>query len=117
VLPLRAAFLTFYRDPASIIVVQALDGICGAVLGVLVPLVLADISRGTGRFNLAQGFLACATGLGAATSTAVAGYLATRFGTTAACLGLTAAALAAFLTVLIAMQETMPRGERSGEPK
>ena len=97
--------------------VQALDGICGAVLGVLVPLVLADISRGTGRFNLAQGFLACATGIGAATSTVVAGYLATRFGTTAACLGLAAAALAAFLTVLIAMQETMPQGDESREPK
>jgi MFS family permease len=117
VLPLRAVFLTVYRDPASIIVVQALDGICGAVLGVLVPLVLTDISRGTGRFNLAQGFLACATGLGAATSTAVAGYLATRFGTTAACVGLSAAAVAAFLTVLIAMEETMPRRERSPEPK
>jgi MFS-type transporter involved in bile tolerance (Atg22 family) len=117
VLPLRAVLLIFYRDPASIIVVQALDGICGAVLGVLVPLVLADISRGTGRFNLAQGFLACATGLGAATSTAVAGYLATRFGTTAACLGLAAAALGAFLAVLIAMEETMRRSEPPTEPK
>jgi MFS family permease len=117
VLPLRAVFLTFYRDPASIIVVQALDGICGAVLGVLVPLVLADISRGTGRFNLAQGLLACATGIGAATSTAVAGYLAARFGTTAACLGLAVAAGCAFLAVLIAMQETMPQSEESREPK
>lgn len=117
VLPLRAVFLTVYRDPASIIVVQALDGVCGAVLGVLVPLVLADISRGTGRFNLAQGILACATGVGAATSTAVAGYLASRFGTTAACLGLAAAAVAAFLTVLIAMDETMPRTRPAGEPK
>jgi MFS family permease len=117
VLPLRALLLTFYRDPASIIVVQALDGICGAVLGVLVPLVLADIARGTGRFNLAQGLLACATGIGAATSTAVAGYLATRFGTTAACLGLAAAAAGAFLTVLIAMQETMPQGNIDREPK
>lgn len=117
VLPLRAILLTFYRDPASIILVQALDGICGAVLGVLVPLVLADISRGTGHFNLAQGILACATGLGAAASTAVAGYLATRFGTTAACLGLAVAAACAFLTVLMAMQETMPRREDPSEPK
>jgi MFS family permease len=117
VLPLRAILLTFYRDPTSIIVVQALDGVSGAVLGVLVPLVLADISRGTGHFNFAQGLLACATGIGAAASTAVAGYLATRFGTTAACLGLAAAALAAFLTVLIAMDETMPRSSKPTEPK
>jgi MFS family permease len=117
VLPLRAILLTLYRDPAVIIVVQALDGICGAVLGVLVPLVLADISRGTGHFNLAQGLVACATGLGAAASTAVAGYLATRLGTTAACIGLAVAAVLAFLTVLIAMRETMPREQPRREPK
>jgi MFS family permease len=117
VLALRTVLLAIYRDPASIIVVQALDGICGAVLGVLVPLVLADISRGTGRFNLAQGMLACATGLGAAASTAVAGYLASRFGTGVACMGLAAAALCAFLTVLIAMEETMPRDRSPREPK
>lgn len=117
VLPLRAILLTFYRDPASIIVVQALDGLSGAALGVLVPLVLADITRGTGRFNLAQGLLATATGLGAALSTAVAGYLAARFGTTAACLGLAVAAICAFLVVLIAMEETKPRGPAASEPK
>jgi MFS family permease len=117
VLPLRAILLTVYREPAGIIAVQALDGISGAALGVLVPLVLADISRGTGRFNLAQGILACATGIGAAASTAVAGYLAARFGTGVACLGLAAAAMCAFLTVLIAMEETMPRGQVQREPK
>jgi predicted MFS family arabinose efflux permease len=117
VLAVRTVLLTVYRDPASIIVVQALDGISAAVLGVLVPLVLADISRGTGRFNLAQGILACATGLGAAASTAVAGYLASRFGTTVACMGLAAAAFCAFLTVLIAMEETMPRDLSSREPR
>jgi MFS family permease len=117
VLPLRTALLAFNRDPATIIAVQALDGISGAVLGVLIPLVLADISRGTGRFNLVQGILACATGIGAAVSTAVAGYLATRLGTAAAFLGLAAASVAAFLTVLIAMEETMPRGPSRRELK
>jgi MFS family permease len=117
VLPLRTLLLAVSRDPVSIVAVQALDGLCGAVLGVLVPLVLADIARGTGRFNLAQGMLACATGLGAAASTAVAGYLATRFGTGAAFVGLAAAAVAAFLTVLIAMRETMPWVPASREPK
>jgi MFS family permease len=117
VLPLRTILLAVNRDPVSIIAVQALDGVCGAVLGVLVPLVLADIARGTGHFNLSQGILACATGLGAATSTAVAGWLATRFGAGAAFLGLAVAAVAAVLTVLIAMEETMPRGRLPREPK
>jgi MFS family permease len=117
VLPLRAILLTFYRDPASIIVVQALDGLSGAALGVLVPLVVADISRGTGHFNLAQGLLATATGLGAATSTAVAGYLATRYSVTAACAALAVAAACAFVAVLIAMEETMRRSETPAEPR
>jgi MFS family permease len=116
VLPVRALLLTFHRDPASIILVQALDGLSGAALGVLVPLVVADISRGTGHFNLAQGLLATATGVGAAVSTAVAGYLATRVGVTAACAGLSVAAIAAFLAVLIAMEETMPRRNNRREP-
>jgi MFS family permease len=116
VLPLRTLVLAFDRDPTSILLVQALDGVSGAALGVLVPLVLADISRGTGRFNLAQGMLACATGLGAAASTAAAGWLAARFGTGAAFAGLAGAAVLAFLAVLIAMEETMPRDQSTREP-
>jgi MFS family permease len=110
-LPARAALLATTNDPTVVIAAQVLDGICAAVLGVLVPLSLADISRGTGRFNLAQGITASATGIGAALSTTVAGYLATRFGTPMAFLGLTAAAVAAFVTVLVAMPETAQGNE------
>ena len=102
-----------------IIAVQLLDGLCAAVLGVLVPLSLADISRGTGRFNLAQGIVGSATGIGAAVSTAVAGYLAARFGTPLAFAGLALTAVCAFLTVLLAMPETTPGLNQSsaGEPE
>jgi len=105
-LPLRAAILALNSDPWVIVAAQILDGICGAVLGVLVPLSLADISRGTGRFNLAQGIAASATGVGAALSTAVAGYLASKFGSGTAFLGLALTAAGAFLTLLVAMPET-----------
>jgi MFS family permease len=106
-------------DPLVIIAVQMLDGISGAVLGVLVPLSLADISRGTGRFNLAQGIVGSATGIGAAASAAVAGYLAARFGTSVAFAGLAAAAACAFFTVLVAMPETSPQLQHAAasEPK
>jgi MFS family permease len=107
-LPVRATVLAVNSDPAVIIVVQILDGLCAAVLGVLVPLSLADISRGTGRFNLAQGIVGSATGIGAAMSTAVAGYLAARFGTPLAFAGLAITAMCALLTVLLAMPETKP---------
>ena len=81
VLPLRGALLAWTSDPYMIVAVQTLDGMSGAVLGVLVPLTLADVSRGTGRFNLAQGIVGCATGVGAALSTIGAGYLADKLGT------------------------------------
>jgi MFS family permease len=108
-LPARAAILAINSDPWVIVAAQVLDGICGAVLGVLVPLSLADIARGSGRFNLAQGVAASATGIGAAASTAVAGYLATAFGSGTAFLGLAVTAAAAFVTLLVAMPETAPK--------
>jgi MFS family permease len=114
-LPARAAILAFNSDPAVIVAAQMLDGLCAAVLGVLVPLSLADISRGTGRFNLAQGIVASVTGIGAALSTTLAGYLAHRFGTPIAFLGLAATAALAFLTVLLAMPETAPAAQHPGK--
>jgi MFS family permease len=108
VLPIRAVVLALNSDPAIIIGVQVLDGLSAAVLGVLVPLSLADISRGTGRFNLAQGIVGSATGIGAAASTAVAGYLATQFSVSLAFAGLAITAVCAFLTVLVALPETRP---------
>jgi MFS family permease len=108
-LPARAAILAFNSDPWVIVAAQMLDGICGAVLGVLVPLSLADITRGSGRFNLAQGIAASATGIGAALSAAVAGYLAAKFGSGTAFLGLAITAAAAFVTLLVAMPETAPK--------
>jgi MFS family permease len=108
-LPVRAAILAFNSDPWVIVAAQMLDGISGAVLGVLVPLSLADISRGSGRFNLAQGVAASATGIGATASTAGAGYLATAFGSGMAFSGLAVTAAAAFVTLLVAMPETAPK--------
>ena len=110
-LPMRAALLATTGDPAVIIAAQVLDGVCAAVLGVLVPLSLADISRGTGRFNLTQGLTASATGIGAALSTTLAGYLATHFGSPTAFLALAMVAVTAFVTVLVAMPETAEENE------
>jgi MFS family permease len=108
VLPLRGALLAWTSDPYMIVAVQALDGFSGAVLGVLVPLVLADVSRGTGRFNLAQGIVGSATGIGAALSTTGAGYLADHFGTSTAFAGLAAAAVLALAILVALMPETKP---------
>ena len=107
-LPLRAVLLGWTTDPYAIVAVQMLDGISAASLGVLVPLALADISLGTGRFNLSQGIVGSATGVGAALSTTAAGYLADRCGTATAFFGLAVAGFCAFLLLLAVMPETKP---------
>ena len=78
--PLRAALLGLVSDPYAIIGVQALDGIGAATFGVMVPLVAAELTRGTNRFNLCLGLFGLATGAGASVSTSLAGTLADNFG-------------------------------------
>ena len=45
-------------------------------LGVLTALTVADLTRGTGRFNLAQGLVGTISGAGASLSTTLSGLLA-----------------------------------------
>src|ERR1700678_541014 len=66
VLPIRAVLYTLPTNTKSLIAVQLLDGIANAIFGVVSILVVADRTRSTGRFNLVEGSLATAVGLGAA---------------------------------------------------
>jgi len=75
VLPIRSAFFALTADPALLLITQVLDGPSGATLGVLTALVIADLTRGTGRFNLAQGLVGTVSGIGAALSTSVSGLI------------------------------------------
>jgi MFS family permease len=108
VVPIRSALLAFTADPALLVLIQVLDGVTGAVLGVLTALVIADITQGTGRFNLAQGLIGTLSGLGASLSTSVWGLVAERFGQMVAFLGVTTAALTAVAVVSVFMPETNP---------
>jgi MFS family permease len=86
--------------------VQLLDGVGAGVFGALSPLVIADIMRGTGRYNLAQGAVATAQGIGASLSGFVAGMIVDHFGYSPAFLALAAVAAVAFLVLAMAMPET-----------
>jgi len=110
-LPIRAAFLALVDDPVLLVAVQMLDGISGAVIGVLTPLVIADITKGTGRFNLGQGIVGTFSGIGAALSTTVSGYVAQSFGGAAGFYAMMGVALAAVAVCWAFMPET--RGARS----
>lgn len=103
---IRSAVFAVSTDPAAIIAVQLLDGISAASLGVLVPLVVADTTRGTGHFNFAQGVVGVAVGIGAALSTTTAGYVADIFGDAAAFLLLGSFGALGLLLVLALMPET-----------
>jgi MFS family permease len=107
-LPARGLLFATVASPPLIVGAQVLDGIGGAVAGVLVPLVAADLTRGTGRFNLCMGAIGLAVGVGATLSTAVAGGLAGQFGSSVAFLALAVAGVLAVVTVLMGMPETRP---------
>jgi predicted MFS family arabinose efflux permease len=107
-LPLRALIFAAVSDPRLVVLAQCLDGVTAAALGVLVPLILVDLTRGTGRFNMAQGLIGTMTGIGAAASTSLGGYLTDYFGSPVAFLGLGAVATTALASALIFMPETRP---------
>jgi predicted MFS family arabinose efflux permease len=111
-LVLRCAIFAVTSEPSVVIAAQLLDGICAATLGVLVPLVIADVMRGTGQYNLAQGMVGAAVGIGASFSTTLAGFIADSFGSTAAFLVLAVVAAAGFVLVITVMPET-----RDGFPR
>lgn len=107
-LPVRAVLLAVVTNPIVLVLVQMLDGVSAAMFGVMLPLVAADLTLGTNRFNLCIGALGLAVGIGATLSTVMAGAIAEAFSPTAAFVALSAAGLAATLLVLFVMPETLP---------
>jgi MFS family permease len=106
VLPLRGVLYTLWPNPYFLVSIQLLDVVGAGLFGALFFLVVADLTKGTGRFNLAQGAASACFGLGAAMSNGVAGYVADWFGYRDAFLFLAACAAAAFMLFWLAMPET-----------
>jgi MFS family permease len=111
VLPIRGVLFAVVQDPNVLVIAQLLDGISGAVFGVLVPLVVVDVTRGTGHFNLALGIGGTAIGIGAALSTTLAGYVSDHFGSETAFLVLAAIAAAGLASIWALMPETRPKDD------
>jgi predicted MFS family arabinose efflux permease len=107
-LVVRGVLFAMVSSPYLVVVVQVLDGISAAVLGVTLPLVVADIARGTGRFNLALGIVGSAVGIGAALSTTIAGYTIDHFGSGIAFCGLALIAACGLAAVCLLFPETRP---------
>jgi predicted MFS family arabinose efflux permease len=116
-LPIRGLLFAVVHDPYLLVVVQLLDGISAAVFGVMVPLVVSDVTRGTGHFNLALGVVGTATGVGAALSTTFAGYISDHFGSHSAFLWLAVVAGIGLALIWKLMPETRPAGKRSASER
>jgi len=112
-LAVRALLFAVTVDPPLLICIQLLDGVSGSVLGVLTALIVADLTNGTGRFNLAQGFVGMFAGIGASLSTTFFGLIAGNFGSAIGFMSIAAAALTSVFLAWLLMPETRPSNEES----
>jgi MFS family permease len=105
-LAIRGVLFATVSDPYLLVAVQVFDGITAAVFSVMIPLIIADVAFGSGHFNLAQGIVGTATGIGASLSTVLAGYVSDRFGSSIAFTGLAAVAATGLALIWLVMPET-----------
>ncbi|MCA1664642.1 MAG: MFS transporter [Myxococcales bacterium] len=109
-LPIRGVLYTLTHDTELLVAIQLLDGIGAGIFGVVSVLVIADLTRGTGRFNLTLGAITTAVAIGASLSQVVAGGIVHRAGDRAGFLFLAAVAAAALAILYFFMPETRNNG-------
>ncbi len=106
VLPLRGVLYTASDHSAWLVAVQLLDGIGNGLFGTLTGIVVADLMRGTGRYNLARGLVATVQGIGASLSNVVAGNIVVLAGYNAAFFSLASVAAIGLVALLAFLPET-----------
>ncbi len=105
-LSLRGALYTLSDDPAWLIGVQLLDGVGAGLVGALFPVVIADLTRGSGHFNAAGGAVGTVHAAGGIVSGALAGQIVVLAGYESAFLTLAAVAALGAVLLWLAMPET-----------
>lgn len=91
---IRTVIFSIVTMPWLLVAAQALDGITAASVGVIQPLVVADLTKGTGRYNMALGGIGAANMVGASVSTTAIGFVVQTMSFTAGFASLSGAALA-----------------------
>ncbi|HGM5552469.1 TPA: MFS transporter [Pseudomonas putida] len=109
ILPLRGVLYTLSADPYWLVAVQMLDGVGAGIFGALFPVVVKDLTLGTGHFNISLGALSTVFGLGAALSSSVAGIVLQEAGYNAAFLTLAVIAGVALVLLWLTVPETLQR--------
>jgi MFS family permease len=109
VLTIRGCLYPLSDNPYWLVGVQLLDGVGAGIYGAVFPVIVADLMRGTGRFNVAQGAIITAQGIGAALSTSLAGIVVVQAGYSAAFLTLSGVAIVGLGLYAFVMPETRRR--------
>lgn len=103
-LPVRALTAGFFHSPEIMVIIQILDGVGAGFMGVVVPVITANILADTGRINTGMGMIMTMQAAGAALSTSYAGLLAAYFNYSAAFTGLAFMAFAALFVFIFSLK-------------
>jgi MFS family permease len=114
-LPIRAALFAIVGNPLAFLLIQLLDVFTAAVLGVLTPVVIADVTKGTGRFNLAQGMFGTVMGIGASLSPMLTSLIVDHLGSSAGFMSLAGEGFVALVVLATFLPETKDMGSETGE--
>ncbi|MGH7212767.1 MAG: MFS transporter, partial [Acetobacteraceae bacterium] len=104
---IRAALFALAFSPWFLVAVQALGGLTAAVVGIMIPLIVADVTKGTGRYNFSLGAVSMIAGIGATISFTASGFLAQMLGFGPAFISLAIVAALGLLAVWWLMPETV----------
>ena len=107
-LPLRAVLFVLAPGPWWVVAAQVTGGLTAAIIGIMTPLVIGDVMRGSGRYNLAQGFAGTAQGIGSAVTNVAVGFLVQDLGYTPGFFSLAAIGACGLAVIFFLMPETMP---------
>jgi MFS family permease len=113
VLMVRGFLYTLSDNSSWLVGVQVLDGVGAGVFGALFPLVVQDLTHGTGRFNLSLGAVTTVWGVGASLSNIVAGWIVVAGGYDVAFMSLGVLAGAGLVLYLAAVPETGPTAAKA----
>lgn len=116
-LTIRGFLYTLSDDPYWLVGVQVLDGVGAGIFGALFPLVVQDLTHGSGRFNVSLGALTAMWGVGAALSNIIAGGIVVAAGYDAAFTSLGIIAAVGMTLYWAAMPETGPGASNPGLPR
>ena len=114
-LVLRGVLYTVVHDASWTVAVQLLDGLAAGLMGALFPVVIADLTRGAGCFNSAQGAVGMLQDVGGVCSGMLAGWIVVTAGYDAAFLTLAAIGALGGALFWLARPESGP--SRAGNPR